>query len=43
MDKEKLDKILERRERKEYKRKKENEKEDKYSDLPSNIYHKLYG
>lgn len=39
---EKVDRILERKERKDYKNKKEQEKDLKYNDLPSNLLHKLY-
>jgi hypothetical protein len=37
-----LEQKLERQEKNERKRRLEHEKEERYNDLPENIYHKLY-
>lgn len=39
---EKIEKILERKEKKDYKVKREKEQEEKYKDLPAHILNKLY-
>jgi len=39
---EKIQKVLERQERNDYKVKREKEQEEKYSDLPAHILNKLY-
>ena len=39
---ERIDRVIKRKERKEYKVKREREKEDKYTDLPPHILNKIY-
>lgn len=39
---ERIDRVIKRKERKEYKTKREKEKEDKYTDLPSHFLNKIY-